>query len=384
METRELPRILCVDDEARILDALSLNLRRDYQVYTATSGIEGLAKLREVKGLAVVVSDMRMPGMDGAAFLQQVMALFPDTARILLTGEPGRDVAVNAINQGQIFRFLTKPCPPDQLRAAIDAGIHHHQLLCAERQVMQETLLGCINALIDVLAITNPTAFGRAGRIKRFAMDLAATLGYRDFWQLEAASMLSQLGYMSLAPELVDKLYNGGALTDEEQTLAAGVSQVATKLLGHIPRMEPVLTILSRRSAVAGPVGAQSKETVAAAVLALVLDYDTFTTQGATADLAIQTLRSSGRHDAELLDKFAQTIGASAECDEEIREMQLRQVRPGMVFLDDLRTDTGVLVVARGFEVSDRFIERIHNFSAAMLAEKVRVKARRLAATGTA
>lgn len=381
-----LPRILCVDDEPRVLDGLSLHLRRHFQVFTASSAAEGLAKLGDVADVAVVVSDMRMPGMDGATFLKQVMTLYPDTARVLLTGEPGRDVAVSAINEGQILRFLTKPCPPDRLKAAIDAGVQHHQLLCAERQLLQETLLGCIHALVDVLAITNPVAFGRAGRIQRLVMELAGDLGYRNFWQLEAAAMLSQLGYMSLPPELVEKLYFGERLSPEEETLAVGVAHVAPKLLGHIPRMEPVLAILGRRANTpdSGTVGAENVWAVGAAMLALVQDYDSLIARGIEPELALSTLRGSGRHDRELLSKFAARVGSAVSATEEIRELPLRLVQPGMVFMEDLRNETGALLVARGFEVSERFVERVRNLPATMLARKVRVKVQHTGAQSVA
>src|SRR6185295_17871041 len=178
-------------DEARVLEGLVLHLRKDFDVYTALSGEKALQRLKEIRGAAVVVSDMRMPGMDGAQLLQQVLKQYPETCRILLTGEPGRDAAIAAVNQAQIFRFLTKPCPPDQLKAAIDAGVLQYKLVNAERQILQETVLGCIQALIDVLAITNPVAFGRANRVKRLATEFAADLGTPGFWQLEAAAMLS-------------------------------------------------------------------------------------------------------------------------------------------------------------------------------------------------
>src|SRR4051812_40550267 len=110
MEPKQLPRILCVDDEPRILEGLALQLRRDYQVYTANSGQAALQTLKEANGMMVVISDMRMPGMDGATLLKQVKQRYPETTRILLTGETGRDAAVMAVNEGQIFRFLTKPC----------------------------------------------------------------------------------------------------------------------------------------------------------------------------------------------------------------------------------------------------------------------------------
>jgi DNA-binding NtrC family response regulator len=89
--------------------------------------------LKEQGAPCVIVSDMRMPGMDGATLLKHVKQLYPDTTRILLTGETGRDAAIAAVNEGQIFRFLTKPCAPDNLRAAIEAGVEHHRLLLAEK-----------------------------------------------------------------------------------------------------------------------------------------------------------------------------------------------------------------------------------------------------------
>ena len=168
-----------MDDEARVVEGLVLHLRKDYEVHTALSGDEALKLLKQIGGAAVIVSDMRMPGMDGASLLHRVMSTYPDTTRILLTGEPGRDAAAAAVNKGQIFRFLTKPCPPDQLRAAVEAGVMQHRLVNAERSILKETLIGCIKALIDVLAITNPVAFGRASRVKRLAIEFAMALEWR-------------------------------------------------------------------------------------------------------------------------------------------------------------------------------------------------------------
>src|SRR6202043_2998208 len=213
MNREGLPHVLCVDDEPRVVDGLALHLRRDYQVLTANGALSALQVLEDHGAPAVILSDMRMPGMDGATFLKRVKHLHPETTRILLTGDPGRDVAMAAVNEGQIFRYLTKPCAPDQLRAAIEAGVVHHRLLVAEKVLLQETLIGCIRALIDILAITNPVAFGRATRVKRLAADLAAAIGTKGFWQLEAAAMLSQIGYVSLPTELVEKLYCGKRMT---------------------------------------------------------------------------------------------------------------------------------------------------------------------------
>src|SRR5687767_4981247 len=170
MSNQKRPQVLCVDDEARVVEGLTLHLRKDYEVHTALSGEAGLKKLQELGDVAVVISDMRMPGMDGATFLKRVMRAHPDATRMLLTGEPGRDAAVQAVNEAQIYRFLTKPCPPEQLKAAVDGAVTQHRLMNVERRMLQETVIGCIQALVDVLGIVNPIAFGRAGRIKRLAM----------------------------------------------------------------------------------------------------------------------------------------------------------------------------------------------------------------------
>src|SRR5579872_1403551 len=245
MNARERPKVLCVDDESRVVEGLVLHLRKDYEVHTALSGDEGLAVLKKIRGFSVVISDMRMPKMDGATFLHHVMMVYPDTVRLLLTGEPGRDAAVSAVNNARIFRFLTKPCPPEQLLSAVEDGVIQYRLVRAERDILKETLLGCIKALVDVLAIANPMAFGRANRIKRLAMGLAASMEYGDFWQLEAATLLSQIGYLSLPTQLLEKLYYGEQLSDTEKTLADGVPDVALRVLENIPRLDPVIQILA-------------------------------------------------------------------------------------------------------------------------------------------
>lgn len=375
MTEQKRPNVLCVDDEARVVEGLSLHLRKDYQVHAALGGEEGLCKLKELGGAAVVVSDMRMPGMDGATFLKRVMRAYPDASRILLTGEPGRDAAVLAVNEGQIFRFLTKPCPPEQLKAAVDAGVMQHRLLRAERVLLQETLIGCIHALVDVLAITNPVAFGRANRIKRLAGELAHKLGCTGFWQLEAATMLSQLGYLSLPVELVEKMYYGDKLSPEEQILGEGVPMVASKLLGHIPRLEPVLQILDSVNATTEQLRLLGDGTIGlgARILSLVLDYDTLVTQGHGSDVAMQTVRSkTARYGEGLVDTLAALVGAGPGRSE-IREMPLRLVRPGMTIMQDVRTHLGTLLVPRGFEVSDTFIERLRHMGDGILAEKIKV-----------
>jgi response regulator RpfG family c-di-GMP phosphodiesterase len=375
MSRQDLPRVLCVDDESRVVEGLVLHLRKDYQVFTALSGDEALKTLKQMGGAAVVISDMRMPGMDGATLLNLVMQYYPDATRILLTGEPGRDAAVSAVNKANIFRFLTKPCPPEMLKTAVEAGLVQHRLLNAERSILKETLNGCIKVLVDVLAITNPVAFGRASRVKRVAMEFAETLQCKDYWQLEAAAMLSQIGYLSLPTELVEKLYYGERLTPEEKILASGAPDMVNSLLENVPRLEPVIQILTALNWKDEQLAMLGDGTIGLGtrILGMVLEYDALIAQGHAMNVAVQTLRSrAGRFGESLVEQFSIHVGAGSST-EELRDMPLRVVQPGMIIMQDVRTSMGTLLVTRGFEVTSVFLERARNFGPDLLNESVKV-----------
>ena len=135
------PSILCVDDEVNILEGLQDNLRRKFKVHTASSGAEGLAVLKSEGPFPVVISDMRMPEMNGAEFLSQVRNLYPDSMRILLTGQSDIESAISAVNEGQIFRFLTKPCETDNLASVIQLAVEQNQLGRLEKDLLENMLL---------------------------------------------------------------------------------------------------------------------------------------------------------------------------------------------------------------------------------------------------
>lgn len=375
MPDQTLPRILCVDDEPRVVQALAVHLRRSYEVLTALGGEEALERLRTEGPVAVIVSDMRMPGMDGAALLAKVRQLHADTVRVLLTGEPGRDAVVAAVNKGQIFRFLTKPCPAEEIHACIEAAVEQYRLITAERVLLRQTLMGAIRALVDVLALASPVAFGRASRLRQQAMAFADYLGLTDCWPLEAAALLSQIGYLALPAQTVEKIYYGESLTPEERLLAQGVPETAARLLGRIPRLEPVLQVLEGVAHPQEPLARlpEGSTGLAARILALVIEYDALVSKGDAPETAVQILLQRGeRYGAQLAKDFATHLGTKSG-HTQIVEIPLRLVTPGMTILQDVRTELGTLLIARGFEVTERFVERIRNFGPGLLGEKVAV-----------
>jgi response regulator RpfG family c-di-GMP phosphodiesterase len=365
--TRSKPRILCVDDEPQVLDGLILNLRRRFDVSTAPSGAQGLSTLESAtEGFAVVISDMRMPQMNGAVFLSQVRQRWPDTVRMLLTGQSEIEAAIMAVNEGQIFRFLSKPCPAEQLIIAVDAAVEQHRLITAERVLLEQTLHGSIRALTEILSLQNPLAFGRATRAKVHVAGLAVHLSLKERWPVEVAAMLSAIGAVILPAETVEKLYENRPLSLPEQVMVKRVPAVTEQLLANIPRLEPVREILAflemrfdgeggARKGAALPLGAR--------MLRIALDYDALETQGIESNAALETLRSrKGQYDPDLVTAFGVMLGAQQQ-QAVVRELKLALIRPGMVFMEDVRTSSGALLIARGHEITASLIERIRNFS---------------------
>ncbi len=130
-------KILCVDDESSALEGYQRILHRQFEVSTAVSGAQGLAILQKRGPFAVVISDMRMPGMNGAEFLAQVREKAPGTVRMLLTGYSDMKAAMDAVNRGRILQFLTKPCERDVLIEAINTGVAQYRSQMAERELVK-------------------------------------------------------------------------------------------------------------------------------------------------------------------------------------------------------------------------------------------------------
>jgi response regulator RpfG family c-di-GMP phosphodiesterase len=372
------PKILCVDDEPRIVEGLALHLRRKYEVIPAGDGVKGLEALISDPTIQVVISDMRMPGMDGATFLSRSRQVVPDAIRLLLTGQADIESAIAAVNDGQIFRFLTKPCPPGTLLAAVAAAVEQHRLVTAERELLEKTLHGAIRALTDILALSDPVSFGRALRIKACVAELAERQGLEDRWRFDVAAMFSQLGLITLPRATVEKLHSGRLLSPEEQEMVSRLPEVTAGLLSGIPRMEEIRRMLamSRQPFRSPGAGRDSQELAilqGANLLRVALDFDVLEIQGEPADRAVAIMRGRpGAYDPALLDALEGMHVLELRA-MEIRELPVSALRVGMVVADDVRFTSGPILVARGYEITERFVERVRNFAPNSIEQPVRV-----------
>jgi response regulator RpfG family c-di-GMP phosphodiesterase len=362
-------KILLVDDDPNILAACKRALRKQFCLETAQSGAEGLQLIQADGAFAVVVADMGMPGMDGVQFLSRVKEVAPDSVRMMLTGNADLETAVNAVNEGNIFRFLTKPCPPERLASVLEAGIQQYRLVVAERELLEKTLKGSVKVLTEILSVVNPAAFSRASRITRYVKHVVEHLELSRLWQFELAAMLSQIGCVTVPPDVLDKVYAKQPLSEEEHTMFCSHPSVGGRLLVNIPRLEPIARMIEGQQKPFGdypPRDNMSREEATTAlgsqILKVALDFDELVVQGASAGAALSRLRS--RDDAynpkllSALETLPETEPAEA-----VSMVGTSELRANMVADEDIRANNGLLLVSKGQEITEPVLIRLRNFS---------------------
>jgi FixJ family two-component response regulator len=370
-------KILFVDDEPAVLDGYKRMLHRDFEVDTAGGGKQGLAAALEHGPYSVVISDMRMPEMNGAQLFAQLRKTAPDTIRILLTGYTDLGAAMDAVNEGNIFRFLTKPCEKTVLARAITTGLVQYRLVMAEKELLEKTLMGSIKVLTDVLSASSPEAFGRSMRIARVVRHLVSKFDLPAPWRFETAAMLSQLGCVTLAPELIEAAYVGQQLSAEDQSRFDAHPQVAKELLGNIPRLEPIAWMISQQLTREADDKVLSDATTASAqaivlgakMLKLAVAFDSCKMSGLSDEDAIVRLeKRRGEFARDLLDALKQLAPENARM--ELRKVSTAKLKIGMILQHEIRTRTGMLMVAKGQEITHALLIKLENFSRAGTIDK--------------
>jgi response regulator RpfG family c-di-GMP phosphodiesterase len=332
---------LFVDDDPETLASYGRALRKKYDLDMALGPVRGLEAVAGGGPYAVVVSDLRMPGMDGVEFFSRLRKSCPDTVRIMLTGYADIRSAMDAVNTGHVFRFLAKPCAEEELDAALTAGIEQYGLVTAERTFLKGTLRGTIKVLTDLLALLNAKAHGRSTRVKRIVLDVAGYLGIPEPWRLELAVMLSQIGCAALPERMLADMLETGGLDARRQRLFDQHPRIAGDLLENIPRLSEVAGIIrnqeKRYDGSGPPPGGPSGQDIplGARLLKVALDYDTLICSGRTKAQALAGMRErTGWYDPRIFEAFA-TLAQAREGFTQ-GEVPAGEVTPGMILAADL------------------------------------------------
>lgn len=363
-----LTRVLFVDDEPNILEAIRRTIRGPFDLVTAHGGEEGLRLVNQGPPFTVVVSDLRMPVVDGMLLLTHVRDRSPETIRILLTGNADMEAAINAVNTGQLFRFLTKPCPGSVMRSTLVAAIEQHRLVTSERILLQHTLRGSIRALAEMISLVHPAVSAHTSRVRRLVVEIGTRMQAEDLWRIEVATMMAHLGWVTLPQGTVAKLHTGSDLSPGEAAAVVRVPEIAAQLLANIPRLEEVQTILMYQNAgydgVGSPVPGVSGERLplGARLLKAVTDYDVLESRGLNADSAMAVMQSrAASYDPDVL-RILGEVTQGSYLTGVVRQMGIRDMQPGMVFAQDVMDERGLLLVARGQEASESLLHRLHEY----------------------
>jgi response regulator RpfG family c-di-GMP phosphodiesterase len=406
-----LTTVLCVDDEPNILSALKRMLRNSgYCVLTAGSGAQALQVLEQMP-VELVISDMRMPGMDGAQLLEQVHARWPEVVRILLTGQADMDSTVAAINRGRIFRFINKPWDEHELLGAIDQGLRLQALERERRRLelltteqnrrlqglnaeleqrvsertaelqdanvkLQRNYLKSIKVFSNLLELRDGTLAGHGRRVAETARDIARKMELPEEEQRQVfiAGLLHDIGLIGLDDRLLAKpvaRYSDEELADYREHPAR-----AEQSLMALDDMQAVLPIIrahherwdgqgfpDRRSGTDIPLGAR--------ILAVADAYDDLQNglvagKAVTAQEARTLMRQQRgqRFDPEVLDVFLHITEPQKPKAEARLMLGCEQLEPDMVLASDLVSGRGVLMLTAGHRLTPALIRRIREFEA--------------------
>jgi response regulator RpfG family c-di-GMP phosphodiesterase len=364
--------VLFVDDDPNLLQAVSRSLRGSFHVHAANNGEEGLRALQSGVPFAVVVSDMRMPSMNGVAFLQQARTIAPDVVRVMLTGNADQATAVQAVNDGAVFRFACKPCPKETMVPLLEAATRQHMLQTAEKQLLEGTLLGAVDVLTQVLALSDSQTFEQCQRVKGMIAQLSDIVPAQDRWAVESAALLSPIGMITVPPVVAARARKGHKLTETECQILARVPDVGYELLNRIPRLELVAEIVRHQSKDfdgGGKPDAAALDTIplGARVLAIVRRLVELLDEGQDFDGACRALSEQpGRFDQALLARVREALRpahmeASASSGT-ARSVTLAQVVVGHVLVEPVLTSRGTVLVSKGQVISMPLLERLRNF----------------------
>jgi CheY-like chemotaxis protein len=359
-------KILFVDDEPDILSSFKRQFRNKADISTASSGQEALDLMDSEGEFAVIISDMRMPSMDGAEFLEKAKEKSPNTIRILLTGQTDQNSAIAAINKGQIFSFLSKPCPQDVLQDTLKSAIRQYRLLNTEKDLLQNTVKGSIELLSELLAIVKPRVFSNFNRVKKYIRHMAYELGEVDTWDFEVAGMLYGLGYLTLPEELIEKaMDHNSELSSYEQLTLQDIPFISSKMINHIPRLENIAEMVRLSNKINHCIDRElgtvhSRVLQGADILKIALKFDKILESGHNLTSAINLLKQDNELNPDFIEKLS-NIQVGHE--EDALTVNVNNLLPCMVLLEDMVTDNQTTLLAKGTELTEELLVRIRLYT---------------------
>lgn len=366
-------KILLVDDDTNLVEGIQRTLRKQFHIDIAVGGSEGLLKMADDGPYAVVVADMQMPEMSGLEFLKKAQTQAPETIRMMLTGNADLQTAVNAVNDGHVFRYLTKPCPPPTLVPTLEAGLEQYRLMFAERQLLENTLGGAVKVLTEILSATDPVTFSRSNMLKEYVHDFTRSSNPNGSWEFELAAMLSQIGRVTIPPAVLEKDREGFTLTGPEKDMLNQIPEFGARLLENIPRLENVAAIVRYQQkhfdGSGCPVDSLTGHDIplGARILKVLSDLSELEAKSISRAVAMQTMRDRvGWYDLKVLAAVSRwcdvALGDAPAGRSNPQPLKVEELRAGHILAQDLRMSDGLLIVAANTKLTTILLAKLLNF----------------------
>ena len=367
------PRILLVDDDVLLLRSMHRTLQDNFDVTTAEGGKEAIESLSQAEAFAVVVSDFKMPGMDGVHFLDQWGFLAPDTTRIMLTGQASLETAIDAVNTGRVFRFLTKPINGEDLRLVLHDAVNQYDLVTAERTLLEQTLTGSVQTLVELLSIFDSSGFGRSKEIRDLALAISKKFSLEVAWDIELAALLAGIGWLAIPNDVQGKIHRGDRLSAQENDMILRVPLVGSEIIANIPRLQSVAKIIrySQKSFNGSGYpqdGVRGTELpLGARILRVAHDYTERLRlrQSKIVVFSEMALSAGKKYDPDVMEALGETLHmhSLSEASKTVL-LALEELKPGMVLGDDVYTKNyQVMVLPAGTQLNLMHLERLRNYA---------------------
>ena len=364
-------RVLIVDDEQATLNLFSSVLKDRYDVSTASCAEDALALVRDEEApFAVIVSDVFLPGLSGIELLAECARLSPDTVRIALTGDPGRDTVVDSVNHAKVFRFVSKPIRIATLGEIVENAVHHYESLRCEREMMETTVRMSVNLLLEVLAALNPASFELSQRLRGSVRVFARAMKLPNPWELELAASLARIGIVALPAPISRKVAHDLPLTAREAEVVAQVPQMGCQLLKQVPRMDRVAQAIRYQAKNYDGTGspadgvARNQIPLGARILKVFMDRAELELEGISGDEAHdKMLVRKNVYDPDILaasfQHFPECILSAVSADREVRLVTAEELQPDLTLVTEVRTAERLLLVASGTRLTPLIVQRI-------------------------
>jgi response regulator RpfG family c-di-GMP phosphodiesterase len=293
----------------------------------------------------------------------------------MLTGNADQQTAVEAVNKGHVFHFLTKPCLPETLALTLQAGIKQHRLLTAERELLEQTLNGSVKVLTDILSMTDPLTFGRSEALRDCVRAYLKANPIDQSWELEIAAMLAQIGMVTIPPEVIRKIRACLTLTGPELDILARVPEISSTLLANIPRLEAVARMVQYQdknfdgSGIPRDLLVGEEIPRGARILRVLSDLVSLQSGGRSGASALAEMQAQPEiYDPRILQAAADCFGAVAPPGEpsapKVIEVTVRDLHVGHVLADKIETHDGNMIVGAGTLITPMLMEKLRNFAA--------------------